>query len=103
MRIEDSSSLSGEAPPLELRLHAIGPRPDIPAPSRPKDGHMEEATDTASLSALSTELSRAVNGEPPEAVARIARLQEAVANGTYTVPSAEVSARIVTSQLDTES
>jgi flagellar biosynthesis anti-sigma factor FlgM len=93
MKIDDNFSPSGDLRSQIVNrtteTHMEGPgiaqRPDSPA------------EDSASLSNLSVELSRAVEQDPPEVVARIQRLQEAVANGTYAVPSQAVAAKIIDS------
>ncbi len=102
MKIDDSFSPSGLHGPQDPRSHSVGQTADTRGAGRPQEGKAANATDSASLSALSVELARAIDREPPETVAKIGRLQEAVANGTYTVPAADVSAKIVASLLKPE-
>jgi len=78
MKIDD-----GFSPSSDVRSPLVSRTPETPG------------TDSASLSALSVELSRAIDQEPPEVVARIQKLQEAISNGTYLVPSSAVASRIV--------
>ncbi len=100
MRVDDNFSPSGVSPSSDLRSRPVTPTPETRAPGQPGEPKTAGATDSASLSALSVELSRAIQQEPPETVARIGRLQEVVSNGTYAVPASEVSAKIVASALN---
>ena len=93
MKIEDHSST-----PADLRSTSVG-RPEESRTGGRVVDHRQGSGDTASLSALSTELSRALQKEPPELVAKISRLQEAVASGTYSVPAEKVSSRIVSAAI----
>ena len=102
MKIEDNFSASGLRGPEDPRSHSVGQTPETRGAGRPHDGKAGNATDSASLSALSVELARAIDREPPETVARIGRLQEAVTNGTYAIPAADVSTKIVASLLQPE-
>jgi flagellar biosynthesis anti-sigma factor FlgM len=94
MKIEDNFS-----PSNDLRSQSVGRTPETRVEGRPSERKGENAGDSVSLSALSAELSRAIAKEPPQLQAKIERLQEAIANGTYAVPSKEVSAKIVASAL----
>jgi len=95
MKIDDSFSPSGD-----LRSQLVNRTPETPADNRPVERRSETShSDSASLSALGVELSRAIEQESPETVARIERLQEAINNGTYSVPSSAVASKIVDSSL----
>ena len=95
MKIDDSFSPSGD-----LRSQLVNRTPETQTENRGAERRSETSrSDAASLSNLSVELSRAVEQDPPEAVARIQRLQESIANGTYSVPSSEVASKIVSSAL----
>jgi flagellar biosynthesis anti-sigma factor FlgM len=95
MKIDDNFS-----PSSDLRSQLVHRTPDAgtdqPGVQR-RQG--TAASDSANLSALSVELARAIDREPPELVARIQRLQEAIANGTYSVPNSAVAAKIVSASL----
>jgi flagellar biosynthesis anti-sigma factor FlgM len=98
MKIDDNFS-----PSSDLRSQLVHRTPDTRTdqpggPRRPDS----TASDSASLSSLGVELSRAIQQEPPELVARIQRLQEAIANGTYSVPSSAVASKIVGASLGGE-
>jgi len=56
-------------------------------------------TDTASLSSLSTQVTRALSAESPEQVQTLERLQESVNNGTLNVPSDQVARAVVAASL----
>ena len=99
MKIDDNLSPSGTSPASDLRSQGVAGASEARAPGRAEPGKTNGATDSASLSALGLELSRALENEPPERVEKIGRLQEAVTSGTYTVPSSAVSASIVASLL----
>ncbi|HYM10962.1 MAG TPA: flagellar biosynthesis anti-sigma factor FlgM [Bryobacterales bacterium] len=100
MKVDDSFSPSGVSPSNDLRSRAVGGATPTGGPERsPGVSRSAEGTDSASLSTLGVELSRALAQDPPEMVARLGKLQEAVANGTYTVPSELVSAKIVAATL----
>ena len=96
MKIDDSFSPSGD-----LRSQLVNRTPETPVDSQSVERRSETShSDSASLSALAVELSRAIEQEPPEIVARIERLQEAINNGTYAVPSPAVASKIVDSSMD---
>ena len=96
MKIDD-----GFSPSSDVRSPVINRTPETPVDNRGTSRRPETpGTDSASLSALSVELSRAIEEEPPEVVARIQRLQEAIANGTYLVPSSAVAAKILVAGID---
>ena len=97
MKIDDHLSTSNET-----RSQSVGRAPEARLEGRQSDSRSEPASDRASLSALSVAISRALEHDPPEQVARIERLREAVNNGTYAVPGAEVASRIVASSLRSE-
>ena len=93
MKIDD-----GFSPSSDLRSQLVGRTPETRVDGRPQQARKtDNASDSASLSALSVEISRAIEKESPEVVTKIARLQEAVTNGTYSVPSSQISSRIVSS------
>ena len=95
MKIDDSFSPSGD-----VRSQLVHRAPETGVDNRGAQRRPDEpAADSASLSALSVELSRAIAQEPPELVARIQKLQESMANGTYAVPSSAVAAKIVGASL----
>ena len=102
MKVEDIFSPSNVSSSGDLRSQGVGRPEETRATGRAQGTKAENSSDAASLSALSLELSRAVNQDSPEMLAKIDRLQETVANGSYDVPSSEVSARIVASALKTE-
>ena len=97
MRIDDNFSASNDS-----RATRAGRAEESRQDSRIGDRRGDNATDSASLSALSLELSRALERVSPEETARIERLKEAVSNGSYDVPKAAVSARIVSAALEAE-
>jgi len=91
MKIEDSFS-----PSSDLRSQHVSRTPETQVDGRGAGRRSETAkSDTANISALSAELARAIEQEPPETVARIERLQEAIGNGTYDVSSKAVASKIV--------
>ncbi len=95
MKIDDSFS-----PSSDLRSQLVNRTQEIQVENREAERRSETPkSDAASLSSLSVELSRAVEQDSPEVVARIQRLQESIANGTYSVPSSAVAAQIVSSAL----
>ena len=98
MKIDDAFLPSGD-----LRPQHVSRTPETRIDGRTAERRPESpGTDSASLSSLGVELSRAIEQEAPDVVSRISRLQEAVSNGTYTVPSSQVAGRIVASSLRTE-
>jgi anti-sigma28 factor (negative regulator of flagellin synthesis) len=99
MRIDDNFSPSSASSSNAVRSHSISQAPDVRSPGRPQGAGLDGATDRASLSALGVHISRALEQDPPEIVAKIGQLQQAVANGTYSVPSSAVSVKIVASAL----
>jgi anti-sigma28 factor (negative regulator of flagellin synthesis) len=101
MKIDDIFSPSHVAPSRDLHSHGVG-RADEAGHAGRAAAKTDHATDSASLSALGVELSRAIHHDSPEQVAKIGRLQQAVSNGTYDVPSPKVSAKIVASALGSE-
>jgi anti-sigma28 factor (negative regulator of flagellin synthesis) len=97
LRIDDNFS-----PSHDLRSTAVGRTAEqARTEGRAGEGRVE-STDSASLSALSVQLARALEQEPPELFARIEQLRNAVANGTYDVPNAVVSASIVDAAVGSE-
>lgn len=91
MKIDD-----GFSPSSDVRSPLVSRTPETPVDNRGTNRRPETpGTDSASLSALSVELSRALEQEPAEVVARIQKLQEAISNGTYLVPSSAVASKIV--------
>jgi flagellar biosynthesis anti-sigma factor FlgM len=94
MKVEDRF-----LPSQDLRSGSVS-RPAETRPSEPpKAKKAESGSDSAGLSALSVEAARAIEQDSPEVVAKIARLQEAVANGTYSVPASAVARSLVDSLL----
>lgn len=102
MKIDDIFSPSNVAPSGDLRSHGVGRPDEAKLPGRTPGAKTDNSIDNASLSALSIELSRAIHQDPPEQVAKVGRLQQAVTSGIYDVPSSEVSAKIVAAALKSE-
>ncbi len=99
MRIEDNFSPSSASGSNAVRSQGVAHAPEPRGPGRSQGAGLDGATDRASLSALGVHISRALEQDPPEIVAKIGQLQQAVANGTYSVASSVVSAKIVASAL----
>jgi anti-sigma28 factor (negative regulator of flagellin synthesis) len=97
MKIDDNFSPSGPSV-NDARPQAVNRTP-AGAAGEPQHARPGGTTDRASLSALGVALSRALEQDSPQTAARIGRIQQAVANGTYHIPSADVSARIVAAAL----
>jgi flagellar protein FlgJ len=91
MKIEDRFLPSQDARstpvgrPEELRPDTSGVRRSAPG------------ADSAGLSTLSVAILRSLEQDAPGAAARVARLQEAVVKGTYSVPADVVSASLIDS------
>lgn len=100
MKIDDGFSQSGASPLNDLRSPGVGQTPETRAPARAQGPGAGKALDQASLSALGVQISRALEQDTAKTVARIGQLQQAVANGTYSVPSSAVSPKIVDSSLE---
>ncbi len=97
MKIDDNLSTSNET-----RSQSVGRAQEARLEGRQSDSRSERSSDKASLSALSVAISRALENDPPEHVARIERLREAVNTDTYSVPSSQVASRIVAASLRSE-
>jgi len=94
MKIEDNLSPAGD-----LRSGSVGRAPETRVEGRAGERKAEIAGDRASLSTLGLNLAQAIEQEQPAVLAKIARLREAVQNGTYAVPNSELSASIVAAAL----
>lgn len=90
MKIDDQFSTSSD-----VRAPSIGRTQETRPEERTNRRNETAGSDSAGISSLSVELSRALNREEPQQAARIERLQEAVANGSYSVSSQDVASRIV--------
>lgn len=89
MRIDDSFSASSD-----LITPGVD-RVDQVQQETSRRQRRQEPTDTASLSALAAELAKQIQTDPPDVVARIEELREAVKAGTYEEPAIEVAQAIV--------
>ena len=95
MRIDDTFSASTDLRSLQVER---SPQAEVQG-ARPR--RTEQAGgDSASLSAIGIELSRALAGESPESVARVERAQKAYEAGDSFGPSGEVADALIASALE---
>lgn len=95
MRIDDSFAASNDVRSTELgRSQEVQEQQQQARQSR-----SESESDSASLSALGANLARALTNDPPDVVARIEQLEQAVQSGTFEASSSEVAESIIDAAL----
>ena len=94
MKIEDRF-----LPSQDVRSTSVSRPAETQQKEAPKTRRAESGADSAGLSALSIEAARTIEKDSPEVVAKVQRLQEAVANGTYSAPASAVAHSLVDSLL----
>ena len=99
MRIDDSFAASNDVRSTELgRSQEIQQQEQQARQSR-----SESESDSASLSALGANLARALTSDPPDVVARVEQLEQAVQSGTFEASSSEVAESVIDAALQAQS
>jgi len=94
MRIDDNLSSSGD-----VRSSQVGRSQELTSDPQVRQRSGEPGGDAVDLSALGTELARALNTDPPDVVNQIDQLREAVNNGTFSVPAEQVAGSLIRASL----
>ena len=94
MRVDDNFNASSDLRSLQVERTAEAPQN---RQSRP--ANLDRTGDSAGLSALGVEVSRALAGDSPQEIARVERTQEAVAAGNFQEPAGEIADALIDSAL----
>jgi hypothetical protein len=94
MRIDVNFSASGD-----VRSSAVGRTQGLPSVPQVRQRQGEPGADAVDLSALGSELARALNSDPPDVVNQIDQLREAVNSGTFSAPPEQVAASLIRASL----
>ena len=95
MRIDDHFS-----PSSDVQSRQVERPQQLEREQQVAEKGVQSGKDSASLSSLAVQLARALGTEPPELTNKIERLQEAVANGTFSVAADEVAQSLVDDALN---
>lgn len=90
MRVDDSFSASSDLRSLQIERT---PETQTGPPSR--SGRLDRTGDSASLSALGADISRALAEDSPQEITRVERAQEAVAAGGLNDSSSEIADALI--------
>lgn len=94
MRIDDNFSASGD-----VRSTQVGRSQELPSDPQVRTRPAEPGSDAVDLSALGSELARALNSDPPDVVNQIDQLREAVNSGTFSAPPEQLAAALIRASL----
>lgn len=94
MRVDDTFSASTDLRSLQVER---SPQTEVQGTRAPKTG--DRTGDSAALSSVGVELSRALAGESPERTAQVEKAQKAYEAGDFSVPAGETADALITSAL----
>ncbi len=87
-------------PSTDVRSSGVGRAQDVEQQQSTREKAALSREDSASLSALGTELARAIATDSPDEISRVSQLEEAVKSGNFSVPSGEVAEALIASALE---
>ncbi len=94
MRVDDNFTSS-----TDLRSLQVERSPETQPERKNRSSGAERTGDSANLSALGVEISRALATDSPSEISRVERTQEAVAANNFSVPAGEVADSLIDSAL----
>ena len=98
MRIDDSLATSSD---LQSTTQ-VGKAQQLQVEQNAKQKQTESGKDSVSLSPFGSELTQAINNDPPEVIQQIDQLRQAVNNGTFNVPADQVAQAVVNGAVNGE-